>query len=125
LYKTPTAFAAQAITAWEGIYFAGTSLFATLLCPVSVATQYALGLFMLFWSIVAHDSEGRLDGGFHYEHHNHPNCNYGFLGFADVLCGTAYWGERWDGRGQGVHPAYQAGYLGRLHRALGGQVKRA
>ena len=31
---------------------------------------------------------------------------------------SRYWGERWDGRGQGVYPAYQSGYLGRLHRAL-------
>ena len=27
---------------------------------------------MLTWSIMAHDSMGRWDGGFHYEHHNHP-----------------------------------------------------
>ena len=30
----------------------------------------------------------RLDGGFHYEHHSHPDTDFGLLGFMDVLCAT-------------------------------------
>ena len=120
-YRQPTAFCAQAITGLEGIYFAATSVLVSLVFPTSHAVQFGLGSFMLLWSIAAHDSEGWLDGGFHYEHHNHPDCNFGFLGFMDVLCGTMYTGEKHDCRGSGVRPAYMRNYLGRLHRCLHGE----
>ena len=71
-YKRPTAFCAQAITGLEGVYFAATSVIVSLVFPTSSLVQYGLGSFMLIWSIAAHDSDGRLDGGFHYEHHHHP-----------------------------------------------------
>lgn len=58
--------------------------------------------------------------GFHYEHHNHPDTNFGFLGFMDVFCGTMYTGEKYDCRGKGLYPRYMKHYLGRLHGYLGG-----
>ena len=70
------------------------------------------------WSIAGHDSDGRLDGGFHYEHHSHPDTNFGFLGSMDVFCGTMYVGEKVDCKGAGVQPAYMRHYLGRLHSWL-------
>ena len=43
--RVPTAFAAQAITAAEGIYFAATSVFVSVFWPISMGTQFALGVF--------------------------------------------------------------------------------
>ena len=117
-YTRPTAFCAQAITGLEGVYFAATSVLVSLVYPTSSLVQFGLGSFMLTWSIAAHDSDGRLDGGFHYEHHNHPDTNFGFLGFMDVLCGTMWLGEKFDCRGTGVLPTYRQHYLGRLHNFL-------
>jgi hypothetical protein len=118
-YKRPTAFCAQAITGLEGVYFAATSSL----------IQCGLGSFMLIWSILAHDSDGRLDGGFHYEHHNHPDTNLGFLGFMDVLCDTMWLGEKLDCRGPKcdsgpMYPQYRHGYLGRLHEFLQDRYSR-
>jgi hypothetical protein len=70
------------------------------------------------WSIAGHDSDGRLDGGFHYEHHSHPDANFGCLGFMDVFCGTMYVGEKVDCKGAGIQPQYMRRYLGRLHSWL-------
>jgi lathosterol oxidase len=80
LYRKPTAFAAQAITWDEGIIFAISSQLVSLVYPISMLTQYTWGLFLLVWSIVAHDSEGYWDKGMHKYHHLHPKTNYGFLG---------------------------------------------
>lgn len=123
-YKRPTAFCAQAITGLEGVYFAATSVIVSLVFPTSSLVQYGLGSFMLIWSIAAHDSDGRLDGGFHYEHHHHPDTNFGFLGFMDILCGTMWLGEKYDCRGPKrdsscpMYPKYRQGHLGRLHEFL-------
>ena len=62
-YRQPTAFAAQAITGLEGVWFAATSVLVSLVWPTSHLVQFGLGSFMLFWSIAAHDSDGRLDRG--------------------------------------------------------------
>lgn len=92
-YKEPTAYAAQAIHWFEAIMFAGAAVSGSCVCPVSVAVQYSWGIALLLWSIYAHDEDGKLDGGFHYEHHLHYKNNFGFLGFADVLFGTVWWGQ--------------------------------
>jgi len=94
----PSAFAAQAIHPVEAMMFAETSLIASIfLVPISVATQYICGLLLLVWSILAHDSRFLLDKGMHYEHHSHPHTNFGFLGFADAIMDTVWWGRAYDG----------------------------
>jgi sterol desaturase/sphingolipid hydroxylase (fatty acid hydroxylase superfamily) len=97
LFFFPSAFAAQAIHPVEAILFAETSLLATVfLFPISVATQYFCGVLLLIWSILAHDSRFLLDKGAHYEHHSHPQTNFGFLGFMDILMQTVWWGHAYD-----------------------------
>jgi sterol desaturase/sphingolipid hydroxylase (fatty acid hydroxylase superfamily) len=83
LYRSPTAYAAQAITWDEGVIFAVSSQLVSLVYPISMLTQYTWGLFLLVWSIVAHDSEGYWDKGMHKYHHLHPRTNYGFLGSSE------------------------------------------
>ena len=118
LFFKPTAFAAQAIHPLEAIMFAETSLLASVfLVPISVATQYLCGIALLVWSIAAHDHRAFLDRGAHYEHHSHPQTNFGFLGLADVVMGTVWWGHRHDDATRA--PDYVA-RLGRVHMALFG-----
>jgi hypothetical protein len=61
--------------------------------------------------LLAVSPSARLDGGLHYEHHSHPDTNFGFLlGFMDVLCGAMYVGEKVDCWGTGVRPAHMRRY---------------
>lgn len=114
LFFFPTAFASQSITPVEAVLFAlcafGAALF---LLPISVATQYICGLLLLSWSIFAHDSRFVLDHGAHYEHHNHPDTNFGFLGVMDVLHQTVWWGHAYDDHGK--RPKY-VHRMGQLHQ---------
>lgn len=110
VFKYPTAFASQAIHPIEAMLFSETSLIATLLFPISITTQYLCGILLLIWSIAAHDSRHILDKGAHYEHHSHPHTNLGFLGIFDVICGTVWWGYRYDEK------SGQPDYVSRLQK---------
>jgi lathosterol oxidase len=118
VFKFPTAFASQAIHPIEAMLFAETSLIASLLFPISIVTQYLCGILLLIWSIAAHDSRYFLDKGAHYEHHSHPHTNFGFLGFADVIGQTVWWGYRYDG--QPGAPEY-IGRMSKIHRLFFGK----
>lgn len=74
LYRDPTAFAAQAIDVGEAMMFGQCAVLGTLLYPISIFTQYSFGMALQVYSILAHDSSGALDKGFHMEHHVSAGC---------------------------------------------------